>query len=135
MTTYFQSAHEDAPFIAQINENFPEPANQPYLFYLLAGKQFYLELKSKPNEELLMNSSIVVQTYKTAFQSRYSMEELMEKAEATVAFFAGDLQIVLTISSHSLLVEMGDNCISLSQGNYKMRLSFSSDNKLASLSF
>lgn len=135
MTTYFQTENEDAPFIAQINAQFPEPANQPYLFYFLAGKKFFQDIMGKPAETLVSQSKLVVQAYKVAFQSRYELEALMDIAQATVALLAGDLHVVLTISTHSLALEINDRCLSVSQGPYAFKLHFNDEHKVISMSF
>jgi len=130
MTTYFQPDERDAQFVEQINEAFPEPANQPYLFYLFAGKQFYTEIVSKTAEQLVLDTQCVILAYKTAFQSRYSLEDLMEKSEATAALLAGSLTVVFTIQAHSLAIEIADNTLSISQGPYSLQMVFDEEHHI-----
>lgn len=135
MTTYFQPTDDDAQFVAQINDNFPEPANQPYLFYLFAGKQFYQEVMSKSTEELILHTESVIHAYKDAFQSRYSIEELTEKSTASAALLGGSLTVVFTIEAHSLEIEINDNTLSVSQGPYALQMVFDEEHQLHDLSF
>lgn len=135
MTTYFQPDERDAQFVEQINAAFPEPANQPYLFYLFAGKQFYTEIVSKTAEELLTNTECIILAYKTAFQSRYSVEDLMEKSQASAALLAGSLTVVFTIEAHGLAIEIADNTLSVSQGPYSLQLVFDEEHHIHSLNF
>ena len=135
MTTYFQPEERDTQFVEQINAAFPEPANQPYLFYLFAGKQFYTEVMSKTTEQLVLDTQCVIVAYKAAFQSRYSLEELMEKSEASAALLAGSLTVVFTIQAHSLAIEIADNTLSISQGPYSLQLVFDEEHHIHHLDF
>jgi len=135
MTTYFQPTDNDAEFVAQINDQFPEPDNQPYLYYLFAGKKFYQEVMSKSPEELLLHAESVILAYKDAFQSKYSLEELTEKSSASTALLGGSLTVVFAIRAHSLEMEINDNTLSVSQGPYAMQLVFDEEHNIHDLKF
>ncbi len=133
MTTYFEPTANDLKFVDQINERFEEPGNQPYLFYLFAGKQFYQELMNMPVDDLILSTESIIIAYKEAFQSRYSLEELEKNSVASAALLAGSLTIVFDMEAHGLAIEIADHTLSVSQGPYAMQLMFDEDHEIYSL--
>lgn len=124
-TSYFETSPTDGPFLEKINAAYPEPSNLPFLFYFYAGKAFYKLLKAVPAETLAAQSWKVIDAYKKAFQSRYSLDDLETSSEVSVVLLPGAyLTVIFTLPAHSLMIELEHYKLKVQQGPYSVLLTF-----------
>lgn len=134
-TTYFQSAEEDKVFLDLINATFPAPSNQPYLFYFFAAKSFYQAVSSTPVELLIQQSDRIIDVYRTTFQSRYTPDQLLNMCEVTVAFLAGELNVVFALPANGISIMIEGRQLTAQQGPYTIIMQFDAEHKLIDLRF